>query len=92
MGTHGPVDEEYKDMMEHLMMCIDKLVNGDAEDKKVGFVLLMFPFGEAPPDRNTINYMSNAYRPDMIIALKELIARFEGRHVEETQTAIPGEQ
>lgn len=42
----------------------------------VGFVLLMFDFGEA--NTGFMNYLSNAQRPDMIAALKELVHVLEG--------------
>lgn len=84
MSTHGPVDQEYRDMMQAIVTVLDDSFNrgakGDA--RKVGFCLLVFPFGEEPEGR--INYVSNgARREDMITALRELADRFEGTHPEE---------
>lgn len=83
-GTAGPIQSEYREQMKRLARIIDEHFNGDAKghDRKVGFALLVFPFGEGTRDR--INYLSNAERADMITAMKELIARFEGRHPEES--------
>ena len=93
MSTSGPVDEQYAQQMEALARGIDLILNGEdpAVPKTVGFALLIFPFGETPSS-DRINYMSNGVRADMIIALKELVSRFEGRHIEETQTKTPGVQ
>lgn len=46
-----------------------------------GFALLVFSFG----DFGRMNYISNAERPDMLAALKEFIARAEGRFVDDAQ-------
>jgi hypothetical protein len=45
-----------------------------------GFALLVFPFGDDPGGR--MNYVSNARREDMLVAMKEFIARNEGRYEE----------
>ena len=90
MSTKGPVDQVYQMQLNALAGIIDGLLNGEncpADQRKVGFALLMFPFGEVPDNR--INYISNGDRRDMLAALKELVARFEGRHVEETITGAP---
>lgn len=90
MGTEGPVQEEYEEMMRVLGGVIDHLLNGDRLPKQTGFAILMFDFNETPTS-DRINYLSNARRAEMIIAMKELVARFEGRHIEETQTPLPTE-
>ena len=58
---------------------IDKILNGDArgKDRANGFVLLMFPFDG--PEGQRVNYVSNAERADIVAALKEIVARFEGQ-------------
>lgn len=73
----APVDAEYHGKMEFLAHQIDHLFNGDlrGQDREVGFVLLVFPFG----DHGRANYMSNAERHDVVVMLKEQIARFEGQ-------------
>jgi hypothetical protein len=45
-----------------------------------GFALLVFPLGEA---NGRMNYLSNADRETMVTALKELVARFEGRYTDD---------
>ena len=58
---------------------LDEYFNGSAKGpkRKVGFVLLVFPFGE---DEGRCNYISNgADRKDIVTMLKEQIKRFEGQ-------------
>jgi hypothetical protein len=55
------------------------MFNGEARgaDREVGFVLLIFPFGEK---EGRCNYISNgADRRDIITLFKEQIKRFEGQ-------------
>ncbi len=76
------IQRDHQSRMNDLAVFIDGLLNGDqmGKDPKVGFVLLCFDFDKA--DRSRMNYISNGQRPDIIVALKELVARFEGRVVE----------
>jgi hypothetical protein len=58
---------------------LDGTFNGNARgaDREVGFVLLVFPFGEKA---GRCNYISNgADRRDIITLFKEQIKRFEGQ-------------
>jgi len=73
----APVDAEYHGKMEFLARQMDHLFNGDlrGEHRKVGFVLMVFPFGEG----GRANYVSNANRADIVATMKEQIARFEGQ-------------
>ena len=85
-STHGPIGEEYRKRMHALASVIDEFFNGPdkGHDRKTGFMVLIFPFGltgDALKDR--INYISNAERSDMLTAMKEFIARAEGRHLDE---------
>lgn len=61
---------------------IDKLLNGDdiGDDRKVGFALLVYPFGDVKNGR--VNYIGNGDRDLVRLAMKEVIARCEGRHAE----------
>ena len=80
MSTFRPtVDPEYAARMKAVARTVDEFFNGDKKGpaRTVGFCLLVFPFGGDPGQR--VNYMSNANRQDMIVAMKELIANFEGR-------------
>jgi hypothetical protein len=74
--THGPIEPSRVAEMRVLARAIDELLNGDTKPKANGFVLLMFDMNS--PD-GRMNYISNANRDDMLCALKELIANFEGR-------------
>jgi hypothetical protein len=84
VGTHGPVQEAYRRLMTGIARALDETFNPNPNlPKTTGFVLLVFPFGDAQSGR--INYLSNGERGDVVTAMKELVARFEGRHPEETQ-------
>lgn len=73
----GPFDKEWRPFADAVIKtCIEHAGPG------VGVMVLMFEFGIG----GRMNYMSNAQRKDMIVALKELIATFEGRAQEGTGT------
>lgn len=80
-STEGVDLKSTSDSMRVMARTIDSFVNGDARGKvserKIGFVLLVFPFN-APFGART-NYVSNADRTDIVTALKEIVARFEGQ-------------
>lgn len=88
---HSDLYNKTKEVLHGIAFAVDKLLNRDLDPRKTGFVLLAFDFGEAPTS-NRINYVSNTNRDDAICAMKEFIARAEGRHIEETQTPEPGIQ
>ena len=74
------ISKEYRDQMQDMAKAIDGYFNGEkrGQDREVGFVLLVFPFGEA--DGGRVNYLSNgAPREDIVVLMKEMIARFEGQ-------------
>lgn len=84
MSTFRPtVDPAYAEKMKAVARTIDEFFNGKKKgaERTVGFCLLVFPFGGEPGQR--VNYMSNADRRDMVVAIKELLARFEGFDPEE---------
>lgn len=70
-----------EDVMQVLAVNIDGFLNGRDKGKitrrTIGFALLVFPF-DGPHGART-NWVSNAQRADMVIALKEIVARFEGQ-------------
>lgn len=76
-----PISPKYRGTMNTLARGLDKALNGKARPKKVGFVLLTFEFG-IEDGSGRVNYISNADRRDMIVAMKEWLARQEGRLVE----------
>lgn len=76
----GPVSPEYKDRMLAIMKVLDDTMNPGHRGKgrKVGIVVLMFPYGDDPKGR--CNFMSNgADRGDLVKLFKAMIARFEGQ-------------
>lgn len=74
----APVQDEYHQKMVATVQAIDELFNGKAGGRTVGFVLMVFPFGEGGTGR--CNYMSNGVdRRDIVTLMREMIARFEGQ-------------
>jgi hypothetical protein len=74
----APIEPEYIEKMKSIAQALDQLLNGEAKgkNKKVGFVLMLFPFGD---DTGRCNYISNgADRGDVVTLMKEQIRRFEG--------------
>ena len=76
----APIQEKYRAMMNAVAQALDTTFNGDAKGvaKETGFVLMLFPYGDVAGAR--CNYISNgADRSDVVILMKEMIARFEGQ-------------
>jgi hypothetical protein len=76
----APISPEYRQKMNDLARSLDRQFNGAARgaDRKVGFVLMVFPYGDAAGAR--CNYISNgADRRDIVTLMREMIARFEGQ-------------
>lgn len=73
----GRIEPKFRLEMNVMASFIDGTFNGEArgEDRKVGFVLLVYNFG----DSSRCNYVSNSNREDVITLMKEFIARNEGR-------------
>lgn len=75
----APIEAKHREMMNAIARVLDETFNGPAKgnDRKVGFVLLVFPFGE---NEGRCNYLSNgADRKDIVTMFKEQIKRFEGQ-------------
>lgn len=73
----GPIEAHYREKMNTVARELDKAFNGDdkGQDRKTGFILLVFPFNGSG---GRCNYISNgADRRDVIVLLKEQVARFE---------------
>lgn len=74
----APIEEEHHAQMTAVVQALDEMFNGKigGPDRKVGFVLMVFPFGDKS---GRCNYASNgADRRDIVTLMKEMIARFEG--------------
>ena len=75
----APIEHQYREQMQRIATALDGALNGTAtgKDKKTGFVLLVFPFDDFD---GRCNYISNgARREDVVVLMKEQIARFEGQ-------------
>lgn len=75
----APLEERHREQMRAIAQTLDEFLNSEAicSDRKVGFVLLVFPFGSTD---GRCNYISNgADRRDIVTMMKEQIARFEGQ-------------
>ena len=68
---HGPMDAAIRETANSIGSII-----GQTLPPGWGFALLVFPFNEGD---GRMNYISNAGRDDMLVALKEVVARMEGR-------------
>lgn len=73
------IEPRYRREMNTLAHVLDEHFNGDDKgtDRKIGFMLAVFPFGEG--EQRRFNYISNASREHMLILLREMAARFEGQ-------------
>lgn len=75
----APIEAEYQEKMEAVARAVDGFFNGEAKgaDRKIGFVLMVFPFGDTT---GRCNYMSNgADRNDVVTLMREMIAKFTGQ-------------
>lgn len=78
----GPIEPRFKESMNAAAATLDGFFNVQKDGevimpRKVGFVLLVFPFGATD---GRCNYISNgADRRDIVTMMKEQIARFEGQ-------------
>ena len=62
-----PIQPQYRRQMNAVAEGLDRIFNGEAhgQDRKTGFVLLVFPFGDS--DSGRCNFISNgAERRDVI--------------------------
>lgn len=75
--SQGPIQSDYHQKMNELAHFLDDCF------KPYGFSLLAFPLDDTD---GRMNYISNARREDMLIAMKEFIANNEGRVPEFTNT------
>lgn len=85
LADHGPIEAQHRELMNVLAGAIDEALNGKdckPEDKRVGFFLTVFNFGE---DGGRFNYISNAERLDVRATLKDVLARIEARMMPEGQ-------
>jgi hypothetical protein len=74
----APIEPQFHQLMNDVAKILDKVFNGeDGAPREVGFVLLVFEYGEK---EGRCNFISNgADRRDIVTLFKEMIARFEGQ-------------
>lgn len=72
----GPIEPSLHAVMNALARGLDEILNGHGGKKQNGFVLMVFPFAD---HNGRCNYISNARREDIVLLLKEQLARFEGQ-------------
>jgi hypothetical protein len=82
-----PISEEQRHIMNTLAKSLDEILNGKTRPKRIGFCLLTYNFGEDIAGTGRINYIGNGKREDVYAALKELLARWEGRYDDKGGTA-----
>jgi hypothetical protein len=75
----APIEPGYVRQMNDIAHALDMAFNGATavvnNDRRTGFVLLVFPYGET----GRCNYISNgADRGDVVKLFREQIKRFEG--------------
>lgn len=71
--------ETMRARMNVIAKALDGALNPE-EPKMIGFALLLYNFGENIEGTGRINYVGNGKREDVLIAIKELAARWEGRY------------
>lgn len=79
-----PIQARYRAQMNDLARELDQRFNPPPSARTVGFALFSFEFGKTEGGR--VNYISNGNREDMIAAVKEWLARAEGRMADVPET------
>lgn len=79
LGKHGPIQSDVRKKMNDLAGKLDEMFNGPLRglNRKWGFALLVFPFGGSDGEERRMNYIGNANRAQMLVAMKELVQRWE---------------
>lgn len=75
-----PIQDQYLQKMNDLARDLDQIFNDGLRgpDRRTGFVLMVFPFGNLAKGDARCNYISNgADRKDVVALMKEMIGRFE---------------
>lgn len=75
------VPETQIKMMQAIAQALDDVFNPGltGAERKVGFAMLVFNLGEDIKGTGRVNYIGNSEREDIKTAMKELVARWEGR-------------
>jgi len=78
--SHRPIQAEHRDLMNAIAKSLDDVFN-PGDTRRVVFVVLTANFGDYEGGR--VNYISNGHRDDIVSMMKETIARFEGRYIDQ---------
>ena len=70
------IEARYVREMNTLAHVLDEHFNDPEQPKHTCFVLLIMPFGDT---EGRVNYISNGKRTDIIVMMKEVLARFGGQ-------------
>jgi hypothetical protein len=73
---HQPIPEQFRDIMNQTASGLNQIFHPH------GFALLVFPMDVQEGDKR-VSYISNCHRDTMITAMKEFIARNEGKAVDD---------
>jgi len=71
MSGHGPIQSQHSKVMNDIADLLDRVFAG------YGFTLMVFDLNAISGGH--LNYISNANRADMVVAMKEFVAAEEGR-------------
>lgn len=76
LGDQG-IEEIHNDFMNVMALTMDMELNGDLKglDRKYGFILMVFEFGDEHKGR--CNYISNARRQDVVQLLEDQLKKFK---------------
>jgi len=70
--------EKASQAMQAMAKILDEILNGKGtpkDQRQYGFALLVYPFDQI--DQSHINYIGSGKRGDVLVALKELTARWD---------------
>ena len=82
-----PIEPKVRSVMNEIGQTLGRVIKQHAPG--YGYALLVFKLGDAR-EGDRMNYISNAVREDMLAAMKEFIARAEGRYEEGNFTRKSG--
>lgn len=75
----APIEKKYSSQMRAIAEVLNNFFNGSKSGTatdRTGFILMVFPLND---HGGRCNYIANARREDVIVLLKEQLARFEGQ-------------
>lgn len=73
----GPMEDTARLIGHRIAGALDEHAAENPESPRVGFVLMMFTFGDADDPDQWMTYLSNAERADIVEAMREFIDKQE---------------